>query len=97
MNVIIKNENFYIAQDQTDNKSFTIFFDSYNEALIKSITKTRIILGATTTEKYRSLTFKASSVLSFFDFQKELKRDLVVSPFIVLSPVGQHEGTIEYE
>ena len=75
MNVIIKNDNFYIAQDQTDNKSFTIFFDSYNEALIKSITKTRIILGATTTEKYRSLTFKASSVLSFFDFQKELKRE----------------------
>ena len=75
MNVIIKNENFYIAQDKTDNNSFTIFFDSYNEALIKSITKTRIILGATTTEKYRSLTFKASSVLSFFDFQKELKRE----------------------
>ena len=75
MNVIIKNDNFYIAQDQSDNKSFTIFFDSYNEALIKSITKTRIILGATTTEKYRSLTFKASSVLSFFDFQKELERE----------------------
>ena len=70
MNIIIKNDNFYIGQDQSDNKSFTIFFDSYNEALIKSILKTRIILGATTTEKYRSLTFKASSVLSFFDFQK---------------------------
>ena len=75
MNIIIKNDNFYICQDQSDNKSFTIFFDSYNEALIKSILKTRIILGATTTEKYRSLTFKASSVLSFFDFQKELKRE----------------------
>ena len=75
MNIIIKNDNFYIGQDQSDNKSFTIFFDSYNEALIKSILKTRIILGATTTEKYRSLTFKASSVLSFFDFQKELKRE----------------------
>ena len=75
MNIIIKNDNFYIGQDQSDNKSFSIFFDSYNEVLIKSILKTRIILGATTTEKYRSLTFKASSVLSFFDFQKELKRE----------------------
>ena len=75
MNIIIKNDNFYIGQDQSDNKSFTIFFDSYNEALIKSLLKTRIILGATTTEKYRSLTFKATSVLTFFDFQKELERE----------------------
>jgi hypothetical protein len=75
MNIIIKNDNFYISQDQSDNQTFTVFFDSYNEALIKSITKTRIILGATTTEKYRSLTFKATSVLTFFDFQKELERE----------------------
>ena len=75
MNIIIKNDNFYIGQDQSDNQTFTIFFDSYNEALIKSLLKTRIILGATTTEKYRSLTFKATSVLTFFDFQKELKRE----------------------
>ena len=75
MNIIIKNDNFYIGQDQSDNKSFTIFFDSYNEALIKSLLKTRIMLGATTTEKYRSLTFKATSVLTFFDFQKELERE----------------------
>ena len=75
MNIIIKNDNFYIGQDQTDNKSFTVFFDSYNEALIKSLLKTRIILGVTTTEKYRSLTFKATSVLTFFDFQKELERE----------------------
>ena len=75
MNIIIKNDNFYIGQHQSDNQTFTVFFDSYNEALIKSITKTRIILGATTTEKYRSLTFKATSVLTFFDFQKELERE----------------------
>ena len=75
MNIIIKNDNFYIGQHQSDNQTFTVFFDSYNEALIKSITKTRIILGATTTEKYRSLTFKATSVQTFFDFQKELERE----------------------
>jgi hypothetical protein len=75
MNIIIKNDNFYISRDQSDNQTFTVFFDSYNEALIKSLLKTRIILGATTTEKYRSLTFKATSVLTFFDFQKELERE----------------------
>ena len=75
MNIIIKNDNFYISQDQSDNKTFMIYFDSYNEALIKSLLKTRIILGATTTEKYRSLTFKATSVVTFFDFQKELERE----------------------
>ena len=75
MNIIIKNDSFYIGQDQSDNQTFTIFFDSYNEALIKSLLKTRIILGATTTDKYRSLTFKATSVLTFFDFQKELERE----------------------
>jgi hypothetical protein len=75
MNTVIKNDNFYVGQDQSDNKSFTIFFDSYNEALIKSLLKTRIILGATTTDKYRTLTFKATSVQTFFDFQKELERE----------------------
>ena len=75
MNIIIKNDNFKIGQDIKDNKSFTIFFNSYNEALIKSLLKTRIILGATTTEKYKSLTFKATSVQTFLDFQKELERE----------------------
>jgi hypothetical protein len=75
MNIIIKNDNFEIVQDLKDNKSFTIFFNSYNEALIKSLLKTRIILGATTTEKYKSLTFKATRVQTFLDFQKELERE----------------------
>jgi hypothetical protein len=77
MNIIIKNDNFNIGQgqDEIDNKSFTIFFDSYNEALIKSIAKTKIILGATTTEKYKTLSFKAISVQRFSDFQKELVRE----------------------
>jgi hypothetical protein len=77
MNIIIKNDNFKIGQgqDEKDKTSFTIFFDSYNEALIKSIAKTKIILGATTTEKYKTLSFKASSVLTFTDFQRDLERE----------------------
>ena len=75
MNIIINNGNFKIGQDEKDKTSFTIFFDSYNEALIKSISKTKIILGATTTEKYKTLSFKASNVKTFLDFQKELERE----------------------
>jgi len=77
MNIIIKTDNFKIGQgqDEKDKTSFTIFFNSYNEALIKSIAKTKIILGATTTEKYKTLSFKASSVLTFSDFQRDLERE----------------------
>ncbi len=75
MNITIKSDNFKIAQGEKDKTSFTIFFDSYNEGLIKSILKTKIILGATTTEKYKTLSFKASSVKTFLDFQKELERE----------------------
>ena len=77
MNIIIKNDNFKIGQgqDEKDKTSFTFFFDSYNAALIKSIAKTKIILGATTTEKYNTLSFKASSVLTFSDFQRDLERE----------------------
>ena len=41
MNIIIKNTTFQIGQDKSDNKTFKIFFNGYNEALIKSITKTK--------------------------------------------------------
>ena len=75
MKIIIKNDHFKISQDEFDKKLFTIFFNSYSEALIKSITKTKIILGATTTEKYNSLSFKATKVQTFGVFQNDLMRE----------------------
>jgi hypothetical protein len=75
MKTIIKNDNFTINKDEIDNHIFTISFNSYSEALIKSITKTKIILGATTTEKYNTLTFKSENVQTFNDFQMEMKRE----------------------
>jgi hypothetical protein len=75
MKLIINNDNFKIGQDENDKKLFKIFFNSYNEAIIKSITKTKIILGATTTEKYNTLTFKSTSVQIFEDYQKELESE----------------------
>ena len=75
MKIIIKNPKFQIWQDEDNKNIYKIFFNSYNESIIKSITKTKIILGATTTEKYNTLTFKATSVQTFKQFQEDLERE----------------------
>jgi hypothetical protein len=75
MNIIIKNPTFQIGYDKDNKYIYKIFFSSYNEAIIKSITKTKIILGATTTEKYNTLTFKATSVQSFKEYQKDIEKE----------------------
>ena len=75
MNIIIKNSSFQIGYDKDNKNTYKIFFSSYNETIIKSITKTKIILGATTTEKYNTLTFKATSVQSFEEYQKDVEKE----------------------
>lgn len=75
MNIIIKNATFQIGQEETDKKSFKIFFNGYSEALIKSITKTKIIIGATTTEKFNTLTFKAFSIKTLAEYQETLEKE----------------------
>ena len=47
--IITKNDHFKITQNEFYDKMYTIFFPSYNEPLIKSIIKPKILLGATTT------------------------------------------------
>lgn len=67
---IISKDDFQIIQEE--NNTFAIQFSNYNsEAIIKSITKTRIILGATATDNYQTLIFKASSVKSLQQFKEE--------------------------
>jgi len=75
MNIIIKNPIFQIGYDKDNKNTYKIFFNSYNEAIIKSITKTKIILGATTTEKYNTLTFKATSLQTFEEYQKDIEKE----------------------
>ena len=68
---IISKDDFKIIQEE--NNTFAIQFSNYNsEAIIKSITKTRIILGATATDNFQTLIFKASSVKSLQQFKEEL-------------------------
>ena len=75
MNLNIKNDHFKITQNEFDDKLYTIYFNSNSQALISSIAKTKIILGATTTEKYNTLTFKATKVQTFKEYQIDLERE----------------------
>ena len=68
---IISKDDFQIIQKK--NNTFSIQFSGYNSVLIiKSITKTRILLGATATDNFQTLIFKASSVKSLQQFKEEL-------------------------
>ena len=71
MDPIIIKDDFSITQDESYNNLYTIHFNSYSESLIKSVSKTKILLGATCTNDFNSLTFKANSVKTFKQFQKD--------------------------
>ena len=71
MDPIIIKDDFSITQDDSYNNLYTIHFNSYSESLIKSVSKTKILLGATCTNDFNSLTFKANSVKTFKQFQKD--------------------------
>ena len=75
METIIQNDFYKITQSEVDDKMYTIFFGSYNEPIIKSIIKTKILLGATTTQKYNSISFQATKVQTFEKYQIELERE----------------------
>jgi len=63
MSIIISKDDFKIIQESQ--YKFTIQFYKSSEPLIKSITIPRIILGATSTNQFQSLTFSATSIQTF--------------------------------
>lgn len=69
MSVIISKDNFKIIQ--YDNHIFTIEFASPSPALIHSLIHSKLILGATTTNDYRTVKFKAHSVKTLLQYQGE--------------------------
>ena len=72
MSIIISRDDFKVIHNPSKNQYiFKILFNIYSEDLVKSITKSKIILGATTTEKYDTLVLNATSVKSFADFHKD--------------------------
>jgi len=69
MSVIISKDNFKIIQ--YENHIFTIEFASPCPALIHSLVNTKLILGATTTNDYQTVKFKAHSVKTLLQYQGE--------------------------
>jgi len=78
INKININNEVNIVQDPINENIFTMHFTSYSEALIKSIVKPRIILGATASHNYKILKFKASSIQTLSEFLKDKSNKLSV-------------------
>lgn len=68
MTQIYSNENVKIIKDK--NSLFRIELINSDAKLINSLIKTKIIQGATATDDYRTLKFKATSVKSLKEFRK---------------------------
>ena len=73
MKLIIERDDFKITQDKTNSNRYSINFTINSELLIHSISSTKIILGATTTENYDIISFNATSVETFKQYLNGLK------------------------
>jgi hypothetical protein len=72
MREIYKTDDVSIkVDDQTS--LFRIEFTHPSPSLIRSLVKTKLIQGATSTGDYKTIQFKATSVKSFAQFQSDLK------------------------
>jgi hypothetical protein len=72
MREIYKTDDIRInVDDQTS--IFRIEFAYPSPSLIRSLVKTKLIQGATSTGDYKTIQFKATSVKSFAQFQSDLK------------------------
>ena len=53
-----------------ENNKYSILLEKSNESLIKSITKTKIILGPTITDNYTVISFNANNIQSWKEYYK---------------------------
>ena len=82
MNPIIKTDEYEITQDPKNKTLFTIAFTSETtvkntsetktSALLKSLVKPNIILGATIYDDYKSMSFKAHSIKTLNQYKRDL-------------------------
>ena len=71
MNKIIVKDDFYIVKDTITQNLYSILFYLPSETLIKSLIKTKIILGSSVSSDYKICKFKAHSIKTFVQFQDE--------------------------
>jgi hypothetical protein len=61
------NNGYQIIKEQN---KYSILLENSNEALIKSITKTKIILGSTITNNYTVISFNANNIQTLKEYYK---------------------------
>lgn len=71
MREVYSNDSLKIMEEKN---VFTIFFEHPNPLIIDSLIKTRIIQGATSSDDYKILKFKANKVETFSQYQQEQKK-----------------------
>jgi len=100
----MSNENYKIIRNNEASHIYVIEFEYINRSLINSIIKTKIIQGATSTNNYKTLQFKASKVSTYSQYKKNLlekngAQNLSIneSQNLIASLVTQLEYLIKYE
>jgi hypothetical protein len=91
--ILMKNKDVFLNHElkiqQCDGDLFKLIFQEPSEALVKSITKTKIIVGATITNNYKNVIVKATSLKTLKQFMKEQKHILdlhvIVNMILTLS------------
>jgi hypothetical protein len=72
---IYSNDSLKIIQDKNNKTIYNIVFFYKNTALIRSLTKSRLIQGSTTIDDYSSIRFKALSVTSLSKYIQDHKME----------------------
>jgi hypothetical protein len=86
MSEVYSNDFLKIMEDKSKS-IFTIYFSFGNRILINSLIRTRIIQGATSTDDYKEIKFKAQSVKSLIQFKEEQNK-LSSSMSLSINKVG---------
>jgi hypothetical protein len=69
---MFNTEEFHIENINTNtNKIVSLHLKNPNKSILLSLTKTGILLGATITDNYQTITFRANNVRNFVTFFKE--------------------------
>jgi len=94
-NPIITTDNYKIYQDHEIPTNYLLEFSYVNRSLINSLVKTRLLKGSTITNNYKSLQFKASSVMTYKQLTNKLRLNDLTK--IIISLVTQLDYLINNE
>jgi hypothetical protein len=98
MSEVYSNDFLKIMEDKSKS-IFTIYFSFVNRILINSLIRTRILQGATSTDDYKEIKFKAHSVKSLIQFKEEKNNAIPINKVVdmVWSLTNQLEYLIKVE